>query len=114
MTGSKAGYNSVTRTSAPTGAVQPRSLGVSDCAVDIKGKAKVGKTLRSSVTACPAGATLRYQWYAGSNRVNGANSANLKIRKKQLGIRLRVLVTVEVPGYTAVMRGSKRTGKVHK
>ena len=47
VTGSRTGYNSVTRTSAPTGAVQPRSLGDSDCAVVIRGKAKVGKTLRS-------------------------------------------------------------------
>ena len=98
MTGTKAGYNTVTRTSAPTGAVQPRSFGVSDCVVDLKGKAKVGKTLRSSVSACPAGATLRYQWYAGSKPLNGANSATLKLRKKQLGLRLRVLVTVERAG----------------
>ena len=114
VTGSKTGYNSVTRTSAPTGAVQARSLGSSDCAVDIKGKAKVGRTLRSSVSACPAGATLRYQWYAGSKPIKRANAATYKIRKKQLGLRLRVLVTVEVPGYTAVMRGSGKTGKVHK
>jgi hypothetical protein len=94
--------------------VQPRSLGGSDCVVDLKGRAKVGKTLRSTVSACPAGATLRYQWYAGSKPVNGANSATLKLRKKQLGLRLRVLVTIELPGYTAVMRGSGKTGKVHK
>ena len=114
VTGSKAGYNAVTRTSAPTGAVQPRSLGSSACGVDIKGKAKVGKTLRSSVSACPAGATLRYQWYAGNEPIKRANAATYTIKKKQLGLRLRVLVTVEVPGYTSVMRGSGKTGKAHK
>ncbi len=114
VTGSKAGYNSVTRTSAPTGAVQPRSLGDSDCAVDIRGKAKVKKTLRSVVSACPATASLRYQWYAGSKPIKGANAATFKIKRKQLGLRLRVLVTIEVPGYTAVMRGSAKTGKAHR
>ena len=114
VTGTKAGYNTVTRTSAPTGLVQARNLVDSDCAVDIKGKAKIGKTLRSSVSACPAGATLRYQWYAGSKPIKGANAATFKIKRKQLGDRLRVLVTVELPGYTSVMRGSGKTGKAHK
>ena len=97
MTGSRTGYNSVTRTSAPTGAVQPRSLGDSDCAVVIRGKAKVGKTLRSSVSDCPAGATLRYQWFVGNNPIKGANAATYTIKKKQIGGRLRLLVTVEAP-----------------
>jgi hypothetical protein len=114
VTGSKSGYNAVTRTSAPTGAVQSRSLGSSACGVDIKGKAKVGRTLRSSVSVCPAGATLRYQWYAGNEPIKRANAATYTIKKKQLGLRLRVLVTVEVPGYTSVMRGSGKTGKAHK
>ena len=114
VTGSKAGYNAVTRTSAPTGVVQPRKLGVSACDVVIKGNAEVGKTLRSWVTACPAGATLRYQWYAGNQPINRANAATFTIKRKQLGLRLRVLVTVEVAGYTPVMRGSGKTGKAHK
>ncbi len=114
VTGSKPGYNSVTRTSAPTRAVQARSLGDSDCGVAIKGKARVGRTLRSSVSNCPAGATLRYQWYAGNQPIKGANSATYKIKRKQLGLRLRLLVSVEMPGYTSVMRGSGKTGKAHK
>ena len=114
MTGSKAGYSADTWTSAPTGAVQPRSLGSSACGVEIKGKAKVGRTLRSSVSVCPAGAALRYQWYAGNEPIKRANAATYTIKKKQLGLRLRVLVTVEVPGYTSVMRGSGKTGKAHK
>ena len=115
VTGSRTGYDSVTRTSAPTGAVQPRSLGDSDCAVVIRGKAKVGKTLRSSVSACPAGATLRYQLVRRQQPDQGGERRDVHDQKE--ADRTAGSGCWSPSGVRATCRScgaAGRTGKVHK
>ncbi len=107
VTGTKAGYHSVTRTSAATSPVQPGSLADNQCVLSLSGKAKVGKKLAVKLSACPQGATLRYQWYAGKKVIKGAHGAKLRLKAKYAGKRIGVLVTVAVPGYEAVARTGK-------
>jgi hypothetical protein len=112
VTGSRAGYSSVTRISGGTTAVAAAPLADTQCVVKVTGKAKVGKKLTTSVSGCPAGATLHYSWYAGSKLIAGADQARLTLKKKQLGKKIQVLVSVSVPGYLTVIRPSDPTGKV--
>jgi hypothetical protein len=107
VTGTKPGYHPVTRTSAATAPVQPGTLADSQCVLRLAGKAKVGKKLSIRLSACPAGATLRYQWYAGTKLIAGANGATLKLKAKYAGKRIGALVTVSLPGYQAVARAGK-------
>ena len=111
VTGTKPGYHPVTRTTATT-AVAAASLADGQCAVAVTGKAKVGKTLTGAVENCPAGATIHYAWYAGSKAIKGATGATYKLKKKQAGKRIKLMVSVTLPGYVAVLRSSDATGKV--
>ena len=114
VTGSKAGFNSVTKASAGTSAVSALSLVDSDCTVTLGGRAKVGRTLKSSVSECPANATLHYAWYAGGKQISGAHGATYQLKRKHAGKRIKVLVSITVPGYVSVLRASDPTTKVKK
>jgi hypothetical protein len=114
VTGTKPGYTTVTWTSAATAAVQAASLADSACTVAVSGKAKVGKKLAATVGSCPAGATVIYAWIAGGDQIDGATGSRYKIKKAQAGKKIKVRVTVSVPGYTTVTRTSDPTGKVKK
>ena len=112
VTGSKPGYHPVTRASLGTAPVAAASLGANQCTVDLKGRAKVGKKLTAKLVDCPAGATLRYVWYAGTKRIKGATGATYKIQGPMAGKRIKVLVSVSLPGYLSVPRASPPTKKV--
>ena len=112
VTGSKAGYTSVTRASAGTAAVAAAALPDTECTVTVGGQAKVGKRLKAQVAGCPPGTTVRYAWYAGSKPVKGADAATYKLRTAQAGKRIKVLVSIEAPGYLSELRASRPTGKV--
>ena len=105
VTGSKPGYNSVTRTSAGTTAVTARALCDDQCTVDLTGRAKVGKKLKARVDDCPAGATIHYAWYAGGKLIRGADAATHKLKRKQAGKRIKVLVSISAPGYVGSHAG---------
>ena len=112
VTGTKPGYKSVTRASAGTSAVAARAIPDSECTVRIGGRAKVGKRLTATVIGCPTGTTLRYAWYAGSKPIKGADAASYKLKRGQLGKRIKVLVSITAPGYVSELRASDPTRKV--
>jgi hypothetical protein len=112
VTGSKPGYSSVTRTSVGTAAVAAASLSIAQGTVGLAGKAKVGKTLTARVRQCPAGATIRYVWYAGGKQIKGADRATFDLKRKQAGKRIKVMVSVSLPGYLTVLRVSPPTKRV--
>ena len=106
MTGTKPGYNSVTRTSAGTtaGGRGLPDAGRTSALLRLSGKAKVGKTLTRHVRSpdCPAAdATLHYAWYAGQSKAikPKANGRHAEAEERSsAGKRIRVLVSVTVPG----------------
>lgn len=91
LTGSTAGYNSVTKTSAASGKVAKGSL--STGTVTISGSAKVGKTIRVSAGKWkPQAVTLSYRWYRGSTAIKGATKTSYKL----IGADRHKTVTVKV------------------
>ncbi|HCB03592.1 MAG TPA: hypothetical protein DEQ43_04970 [Nocardioides bacterium] len=114
VTGTKTGYDPLTRTSASTAPVAALSLAAGQCTVAVSGKARVGKRLAAVVASCPAGASPGYQWYAGKAAIKGASGATLKLKAKQAGKRIKVVVTVTVPGYLTDTRTSPPTKKVKR
>jgi len=74
----------------------------------------LGQCLAAVVASCPAGASPGYQWYAGKAAIKGASGATLKLKAKQAGKRIKVVVTVTVPGYLTDTRTSPPTKKVKR
>jgi hypothetical protein len=110
VTGTLAGHDSATTTSAPTPAVAPGRL--SGKAPRITGKAKVGALLRATkVRWSPAPVTVRYQWYVGSTAMKGAHSSTLWVGKALIGKRLKLRVTASKPGDRTDVATSPSTGK---
>jgi len=110
VTGSKAGYTTVTKSSAATKAVAAGTLTVAT--PKVAGTAKVGKKLTAKAGAWTSGTTLRYQWYAGGKAIKGAMKSSLTLKAAQRGKTLTVKVTGSKAGYTTVAKASKKTGKV--
>lgn len=69
----------------------------------IVGKPKPGKTLSVSVTL-PSGATVTYQWYAGKKAIKHATKSKLKLTNKLRHRRIKVRVTVTLPGQAPVTK----------
>ncbi|WP_426976342.1 hypothetical protein ACQCSU_16490 [Pseudarthrobacter sp. O4] len=113
VTGSKTGFTTSSRTSAPTAAVAKGSL-VRATPV-ITGTAKVGSTLTANPgTWGPAPVTLRYQWYRSGVAITGANAATYKPTTTDAAKTLTVKVTGSKTGYTTFSRTSVPTAAVAK
>jgi hypothetical protein len=81
----------------------------------IKGKAKVGRTVRVTAGAWqPQTVALKYQWYAGSKKIKKATKKKLTITDKQAGKRLRVKVTASAAGFKRLTVRTKPTAKVRR
>ncbi len=113
VTGSKAGFATFSRTSAPTAAVVKGSL-VRATPV-ITGTAKVGATLTADPGAWgPAPVTLRYQWYRSGSAITGATTATYSPTKSDAAKTLTVKVTASKSGFTTFARTSAPTAIVAK
>jgi len=110
VTGSRAGYATVSRTSAPTAVVTPGVLGSAPTPT-LRGKAKVGKKLTAVPGQWAPGVTLTYQWFVGTKALR-TTGPKLKVKKAWAGKRIQLKVTGVKPGYAAVTTVSKRTAKV--
>ncbi len=78
----------------------------------VQGKPVVGKRLRATTGAWPAGTTLTYRWLANGKVVRGSTSATLKVKPGLLGKRVSVRVTAAKPGYLSLTLVSARTKRV--
>jgi hypothetical protein len=47
-----------------------------------------------------------------TNQISGADGATYKLKRKHAGKRIKVLVSISVPGYLSVLRTSDATAKV--
>ena len=106
VTGSRAGYASLTKTSAPL--FIPRVIGTAT--PRISGTPKVGKKLTVRKGAWkPAGLSYRYQWKRNGTAIRGsaAKKASYRLTKKDRGARITVVVTAKKTGYLTAVRTSK-------
>jgi hypothetical protein len=109
--GSKPGFLTYSRTSAPTAKVVRGSL--TRATPTITGAAKVGSTLTANPgTWGPAPLTLRYQWYRSGIPITGANTATYTPGTADAARTLTVKVTGSKSGYTAISRTSAPTASV--
>ncbi|OFI38547.1 hypothetical protein BIU82_04300 [Arthrobacter sp. SW1] len=108
VTGSKAGYTTVAKTSAATTAVVAGTLTAPT--PTITGTKKVGYTLTANPgTWGPAPVTLRYQWFRGTTAISGAVYQTYKLTTTDRGKQIRVRVTGSKSGYTTVSKYSAYT-----
>jgi hypothetical protein len=107
VTGSRVGYNPVTKTSAKSGSVGKGTLSVKG--VKVSGTPKVGKTLTAEPgTWSPSGVSLSYQWYRGSSKINGATKSTYKLATVNKGKLVSVRVTATLDGYTTLGKQSAK------
>jgi hypothetical protein len=111
VTGTKAGYTAVTRTSADTAAVARAVLPSGK--VLAKGAARVGKALTAAVKGFGSGTTVSYTWYAGSTKVGTGRT--LRLGTALAGKKVTVRATVSKAGHeTATVRSRAVTVKPAK
>ena len=111
VTGSKADFATVSRTSAATAKVAAGTLNAPTPAV--KGTAKVGSTLTATIgTWGPSPVALKYQWKANGVAITGATAATFKPAAAQVGKTLTFNVTGTKTGYTTAIKTSAVTGTV--
>lgn len=112
VTGSEAGYLTLTKASAGTAAVAVGTLTAAPTPT-VAGTAKVGYTLTAKPgTWSPAPVTLSYQWYRSGTAISTAHSATYKLTSTDKGKRITVKVTGTKVGYTTVARISAATAAV--
>jgi len=98
VTGRKAGYGTVSVTSASTTVAKAdfSTVGVPT----VTGDPVVGGTLTADPgTWAPTPGGISYQWYSGTTQLRKATAATLTLAAAQSGAELRVQVTVVRPGY---------------
>ncbi len=105
VTGSRPGYDSVSRTSAPTA---PVALGtfVSSPTPTIKGTPVFGGTVTAEAGTWDDGTELAYQWFSGGEAVPGATESGYSPTSGDVGSTLTVRVTGTKPGYATTARTS--------
>ncbi|AXJ10210.1 hypothetical protein CFN17_11685, partial [Arthrobacter sp. PM3] len=114
VTGTKAGYSTVSKTSAPTAAIANGPLSTTPVPT-ITGVPAVGSTLTAASGVWgPAPVTLRYQWYRSGVAILGATSPTYVPVAEDLGAILTVKVTGSKSGYTTFSRTSAATAAVVK
>ncbi len=104
VTGSKAGYTTVSKTSA-TKTIALRTL--TAATPTLSGTAKVGSTLTAKAGAwAPAPVTLKYQWLRNGKAIAKATKSSYKLSKSDKGKNISVKVTGSKPGYQTVSKTS--------
>lgn len=80
---------------------------------EFSGKESVGSTLTATTPAWSPTADLAYQWYADGLPIAGATDATYTLAARDLGTKVRVIVTATRPGFTTRRLASVRiTGAV--
>ncbi len=102
VTGNKAGYNAIAKTSAGTAKVAVADL-TKTSKPTITGTAKVGSTLTANPgTWSPAPVTLSYQWYRSGTAISGATKSGYKLVNADAGKEIKVAVTGSKTGFASV------------
>jgi hypothetical protein len=110
VTGTKAGYTTVSAASPVTAAVAGGTL--TAALPIVTGTSKVGYALAAKPGVWTAGTVLSYQWYRSGVAITGAKSATCTLGAADLGKRITVRVTGTKTGYTSAYRDSAATAAV--
>lgn len=106
VTGSRAGYTTVAKTSALTARV------VTAATPSISGTVAVGSTLTAKTGTWTSGTAYSYQWYADGKAISGATGATYVPSSGTESKRITVTVTGRKSGYATVAKASAATAKV--
>lgn len=113
VTGSKAGYLTVTKNSAPTTVIAKGSL--TGPAPTIAGTPRVAQPLTTTLgNWAPSPASFRYQWYRAGTLIMGATAATYTPTASDVAATLSVKVTASKSGYSTVSKTSAPTTAVAK
>ncbi|HEY3410223.1 MAG TPA: peptidoglycan-binding protein, partial [Propionicimonas sp.] len=101
VTGAKAGFDTVVKTSGATDPVA--TLGkITAGKPKITGTAKVGKTVKANPgTWGPGTVKLSYRWYRGSKAISGATKSSYKLKSADRGHTVSVRITGTRTGFTS-------------
>ncbi|WP_148572492.1 CHAP domain-containing protein [Nocardioides caldifontis] len=102
VTARKDGFEPVTATSRPTGAVQPGTLAVAPPALadsDGDGKPTPGETLTVTPGTVPGASAPKVVWLRGTTPVAGATATKYAVTAADLGQPLTVRLVWSRPGY---------------
>lgn len=111
VTGSKAGFASVTKTSTGTRSVTLGTL-TSAPVPTVSGTAKVAGTLTAKPGAWDAGVAFSYRWYANGALIAGQKNATLTLAAAHRGKTITAEVTGAKTGFVSVVRTSAATAKI--
>jgi uncharacterized protein YkwD len=111
VTGTKAGYTTVARTSVVTAAVKGTLTATPT--PTLSGTAKAGRVVTAVTgTWSPAPVTLFYQWARSGTVISGATSASYTLTAADVGARVTVTVTGTKLNYHPVARKSAASAVV--
>lgn len=115
-TGSKVGFSTVQRVSAPTRAVSAGTTPLLDIPTTSKpvvvGKAEVGSELTVETGAWSSGVALSIQWLRNGQPISGASSRTYKLSTLDLAARVSASVVGSMPGYKSVGLVSDPTAEI--
>ncbi|MDQ3156850.1 MAG: carboxypeptidase regulatory-like domain-containing protein [Actinomycetota bacterium] len=112
VTGSKAGYTSLSTTSAETAVVAQPDV-ANTVAPTVSGTAQVGKTLTANNgTWSPTGVTFTYEWSADGTPIAGAGAKTYVLVAGDLGKKLSVTVTGAKAGHNSLSKTSAQTAAI--
>jgi surface antigen len=111
VTGSKADFTTVSKTSKATRKVASGTLHT--VIPKIAGTRQVGQTLTVTTGVWgPAGVILTYRWYRNGKAITGAAAATYLLTATDHGKKMKVKVTGTLAGWKTASKMSKQTGKV--
>lgn len=112
VTGTRAGYESLTQTSAEVTVAKADFSRVST--PKIKGKARVGARLTVNTGSWSPAPAFTFRWYANGKAIKGATGTKLKLTSKLKGKRISVKIVATKTGYNTRSLTSARTAKVKR
>jgi hypothetical protein len=75
----------------------------------IKGKAKVGKTVKATTKGWTKSTKFSYQWFVGKKAIKGATKKKLKVTRSLRGKKIQVKVTGKKQGFKKASAKSRAT-----
>ncbi len=106
------GYAATVSASPETDPVAKGQLAISKPVV--KGRAKVGRTLRAVTGTWTEGVTFRHRWYVGGQRVRSQRGPTFAAKSWMTGKKVKVVVVGKLAGYASAARKSRATSPVRR
>jgi len=110
VTGTKAGYSPITKTSAA--AAIPGAAFTTASAPTISGSMMVGSTLTATEGVWIPTPTLTYQWYRNGSAISGATASTYTLTAADANATMTVKMTATLAGYTTTSKTSAPTPAV--